>query len=149
MYDLTATKSCAVAEMCAAVWEAEGEAWEWRRQLWALDEELLGECQDLLFPVTLQVESPYRWQWRPDPVVGYTVHDAYQILTFQDSVILGEAGDLLWHRQVPLKVSILAWRLLRDRLPTKTNLVSRGIFTPDLHNCVTGCGGIETTRHLF
>jgi hypothetical protein len=99
--------------------------------------------------ITLQVESPDRWQWRPDPVTGYSVHDAYQILTSQDSVTLGEAEDLIWHRQVPLKVSIFAWRLLRDRLPTKSNLVSRGILAPDLHDCVTGCGGIETAQHLF
>jgi hypothetical protein len=48
-----------------------------------------------------------------------------------------------------LKVSILVWRLLRYRLPTKTNLVSRGILAPEFHDCVTGCGGIETARHLF
>jgi hypothetical protein len=117
--------------------------------LWALEDELLGECQDLLLPVTLQVESSDRWQWGPDPVVGYTVHDAYQILTSQDSVILGEAEDLLWHRQVLLKMSIFVWCLLCDRLPTKTNLISRGIFTIDLHDCVTGCNDIETARHLF
>jgi hypothetical protein len=32
-----------------------------------------------------------------------------------------------------LKVSIFAWRLLRDRLPTKTNLVTQGIITPESH----------------
>jgi hypothetical protein len=62
---------------------------------------------------------------------------------------LTTADDLLWHKQVPLKVSIFAWRLLRDRLPTKTNLVSRGIISPDLHFYVSGCGGIESAQHLF
>ncbi|KAK2373612.1 hypothetical protein QL285_074640 [Trifolium repens] len=57
-------------------------------------------------------------------------------------------GSFLY-KHFKLKVSILAWRLLRDRLPTKANLVSRGILAPDLHDCVTGCGGIETARHLF
>ncbi|PNY16833.1 hypothetical protein L195_g013560 [Trifolium pratense] len=32
------------------------------------------------------------------------------------------AANLIWHKQVPLKVPVLAWRLLRDRLPTKSNL---------------------------
>jgi hypothetical protein len=36
-----------------------------------------------------------------------------------------------------LKVSIFAWRLLRNRLPTKANLVTQGIISPDLHYCVT------------
>jgi hypothetical protein len=51
-----------------------------------------------------------------------------------------------------LKMYILAWCLLRDRLPTKTNLinlVARGILSPYLHLCVTGCDRIKTTQHLF
>ncbi|PNX57544.1 cysteine-rich receptor-like protein kinase, partial [Trifolium pratense] len=31
--------------------------------------------------------------------------------------------QFIWHPQVPLKVSVFAWRLLRDRLPTKSNIV--------------------------
>jgi hypothetical protein len=121
----------------------------WRRRLWAWEEEMLGECQTLLLTVTVQVDSPDRWHWRLDPVSGYSVRDAYQILTSQDAVTTGAADDLLWHRQVPLKVSIFSWRLLRDRLPTKANLVTRGIISPNLHLCVTGCGGVETAQHLF
>ncbi|MCI18370.1 70 kDa peptidyl-prolyl isomerase, partial [Trifolium medium] len=49
----------------------------------------------------------------------------------------------------PLKVSILAWRLLRDRLPTKTNLVTQGIITPGDPLCVSGCGEVESAEHLF
>jgi hypothetical protein len=56
---------------------------------------------------------------------------------------------LVWHKQVPLKVSIFAWRLLRDQLPTKTNLVARDIISPEVHFCVSGCGGIESAQHLF
>jgi hypothetical protein len=81
-------------------------------------------------------EQKKRWEWRPAPGTGYSVCDAYQILTSQDTVTIEAAGDLIWHKQVPLKVSILAWRLLRDRLPTKTNLVAQDILSPDLAQCV-------------
>lgn len=54
---------------------------------------------------------------------GYTVRGTYQILTTQVSPLVDVTGDLIWQNQVPLKVSILAWRLLHDRLPTKTNLL--------------------------
>ncbi|GAU28189.1 hypothetical protein TSUD_313480 [Trifolium subterraneum] len=50
---------------------------------------------------------------------------------------------------VPLKVSILVWRLLRDRLPTKANLVTRGILPLAAYQCVSGCGAAETAQHLF
>lgn len=57
--------------------------------------------------------------------------------------------ELVWHRQVPLKVSVFAWRLLRDRLPTKANLAIRGVIPADDILCVSGCGHVETAEHLF
>ncbi|MCI57057.1 HcrVf2 protein-like protein, partial [Trifolium medium] len=74
----------------------------------------------------------------------YSVRGAYQFLTSQQPISLDVAEDLIWHKQVPLKVYIFAWRLLRDRLPTKVNLVTQGIISPDAHFCVSGCGGVES-----
>jgi hypothetical protein len=105
--------------------------------------ERLRECQTLLISVTLQVDSLDKRQWRPNPVYGYSVCDAYELLTSQEAVTLGDVEDLLWHKQVPLKVSIFACCLLRDRLPTKTNLVTWGILSPDLDTCVTGCATLS------
>ncbi|CAJ2633897.1 unnamed protein product [Trifolium pratense] len=59
------------------------------------------------------------------------------------------AENLIWHSQVPLKDSIFAWRLLRDRLPTKVNLVARVVLPPTTHSCVFGCGKAESAHHLF
>jgi len=55
----------------------------------------------------------------------------------------------VWHRQVPLKVSVFAWRLIRDRLPTKANLAIRGVIPADDIFCVSGCGHVETAEHFF
>ncbi|MCH81957.1 kinesin-like protein [Trifolium medium] len=117
--------------------------------LWAWEEEMLGECQALLHDFFLQAQSPDLWQWRPDPARGYSVRGAYQLLIFHPSDPLDAVEDLIWHKQVPLKVSIFAWRLLRDRLPTKINLAIRGIITPEAQSCVAGCGGMESAQHLF
>ncbi|CAJ2663689.1 unnamed protein product [Trifolium pratense] len=117
-------------------WGADGEAWEWRRQLRAWEEELLGECQPLLSNISLQAFSLDRWQWQPDPIAGYTVRGAYQLLISHALVSTDAAENLIWHPQVPMKVSILAWRLLRDRLPTRVNLVTRRILSSTDHLCV-------------
>ncbi|GAU27873.1 hypothetical protein TSUD_159670 [Trifolium subterraneum] len=94
--------------------EIEGaEVWQWRRQLRAWEEEMLWECQTLL---SLQVQSLDRWQWQPGPVIGYTVRGAYQLLTAPNSANVDDVENLIWHPQVPLKVSIFAWRLLRDSI---------------------------------
>ncbi|CAJ2658361.1 unnamed protein product [Trifolium pratense] len=149
LFVLAETKSLSVAEMYALGWGIGGEAWKWQRQLRAWEEELLGECQTLLLDISLQDQTLDRWQWRPDPDTGYTVRGAYQILTSQASVTLHTAENLIWHPQVPLKVSIFAWRLLRDRLPTRANLVNRGVLSSTVDTCVFGCGVAESAHHLF
>ncbi|GAU32087.1 hypothetical protein TSUD_152920 [Trifolium subterraneum] len=63
------------------------------------------------------------WVWRPDRAVAIRC-------------------------EVPLKVSVAAWRLLRNRLPTKDNLVLRHIIPQGAHLCVAGCGAPETAQHL-
>ncbi|XP_045819170.1 uncharacterized protein LOC123912363 [Trifolium pratense] len=100
---------------------------------------MLGECQALLLPISLQTHISDRWQWLPDS----------ELWTSQDMIALGDCHNLIWHRHVLLKVSILAWRLLRDRLPTKTNLVTRGVISVDARYCVSGCGDAESAHHLF
>jgi len=55
----------------------------------------------------------------------------------------------LWHKDVPLKVVLCAWRLFRDRLSTKDNLLRRGVIGNDLSLCVNGRGFMETSSHLF
>ncbi|PNX65853.1 receptor-like protein kinase ANXUR2, partial [Trifolium pratense] len=54
LYALSETKSFTVAEMFALGWGREGAAWVWRRQLRAWEEEMLGECQNLLSNISLQ-----------------------------------------------------------------------------------------------
>jgi len=54
------------------------------------------------------------WQWAPDPVVGYTVSGAYNSLTVTERAFTPASilVTLLWRKDVPLKVSVFAWRLL-------------------------------------
>lgn len=49
----------------------------------------------------------------------------------------------------PLKVSILVWRLLRDRLRSKVNLLNNDIISADATSCTAGCGQAESAHHLF
>ncbi|GAU19449.1 hypothetical protein TSUD_76930 [Trifolium subterraneum] len=126
-----------------------GAAWVWRRQLWVWKEEMLGECQALLLTLPLQAQTSYAWQWQPDPVTGYSVRGAYQLLTSQDLVTLDAADGPHLAQAGSLQGVGFRMRLLRDRLPTKANLVTRGIISPEAYYCVTGCGYIETAQHLF
>ncbi|GAU40282.1 hypothetical protein TSUD_60730 [Trifolium subterraneum] len=108
-------------------WGSDGEAWQWRRQHSFLTD---GSGSSILIKATL-------------------FGGAYQLLTPQVTATMDEVEKLIWHSQVPLKVSSFAWRLLRDRLPTKENLVAQGILSPKVHFCTSGCGEIESAHHLF
>ena len=48
-----------------------------------------------------------------------------------------------------MKISIFAWRMLRDRLPTKSKLATRGVISTEAHLCVAGCGHVKDVQHLF
>ncbi|PNX62415.1 hypothetical protein L195_g052969, partial [Trifolium pratense] len=86
-----------------------GLLYEWRRKLTAWEEEMLRECQILVSIISLQAQysDRWRWQWQPDPDTDYTVRGAYQLLTTLNSIIMDDVEHLIWHPEVPLKVSIL------------------------------------------
>jgi hypothetical protein len=46
-------------------------------------------------------------------------------------------------------MSVFAWRLLRNKLPTKSNLAIQGIIPPEVQSCVADCGIVESAKHLF
>jgi len=87
--------------------------------------------------------------WLPDPQGGYSVRGAYQLLTIKDTPLADSVASMIWHNQVPLKVSVFVWRLLRDRLPTKSNLVTIGVISSEASQYISDCGSIETVQHLF
>ena len=90
-----------------------------------------------------------RWLWLPDQDGGYSVRGVYDMLTSQEQPQLHPNMELIWHKQVPLKVFILAWLLMRDRLPTKNNLANRGFIPLEARLCVTGCRHVEDVNDLF
>jgi len=58
-------------------------------------------------------------------------------------------SDVVWHKHVPLKVLICAWRLLRNRWPTKDNLMCCDVISIDSQLFVSGCGDNESANHLL
>ena len=67
--------------------------------------------------------------WHLDPVAGYSVKGVYHYLSSLVQQLDNFGSELLWHKEVPVKVSLLAWCLFWNRLPTKDNLFRRGIHS--------------------
>jgi len=105
----------------------EGEAWKWRRGLFVWEEDMMGELCLLLQSVTLQVDKDDRWLWKLELSNNFTVQSAYKVKVHHHHSSFTVTPTVLWHKGVPLKVNLFAWRLTRDRLPTKNNLFRRGV----------------------
>jgi hypothetical protein len=149
LYDLAENKLISVHDMFLAGWGLGGEAWKWRRRLFAWEEELVLECIALLSNIVLQDDTCDRWVWRLHSSHQYTVHSAYTHLTDHHSNINDDFVRFRWLKSVPLKVNIFIWRLFLNRLPTKSNLHRRGVLDGSQTTCVTLCGFNEDVDHLF
>lgn len=94
----------------------EGEARKlrirWKRSL--SEEELSEKVQRL----TLREEVEDKWEWSRN---SYSVKEAYASIVDGVSIIVeGELANV-WSHLIPLKVSVLMWRMLQNRIPTKDN----------------------------
>ena len=86
------------------------------------------ECTALLHNIILQDNVNDVRRWSLDPIHGYSVWEAYHFLTTYGEPEEGNLAVNIWHKYIPSKVILFLWRLLRDRLPTKDNLVRRRVW---------------------
>ena len=120
----------------------------WRRPLF--DNEVdsavgfLGEIAQ----TTVQQHTTNSWVWKSDPNGHYSTKSAYNLLLGETTKNLDGAFEDLWKLRILAKTSIFAWRLIRDRLPTKSNLRRRHVEVNDL--MCPFCGNKEEdAAHLF
>jgi len=130
-------------------WGVGGEAWKWRRRLFAWEELLVGECVERLSVLVVQVGLDDRWVWKLHPSNKYTVQTTYFYLTAVDINITEDFHHFMWHKAVPLKVNIFVWRLFLNRLATKDNLRTRHVLDVSQVPCAASCGAVEDRDHLF
>ncbi|KAG5002034.1 hypothetical protein JHK87_023106 [Glycine soja] len=127
--------------------------WEWnfiwRRPLFEPEIDsavsFLREVDDNL----IQQQDPDGWEWVGDLSGIYSTHSAYNMLREElADGIQEECFEELWKIKVPSKIAVFAWRLFKDRLPTKKNLQRRQIQIVD--SLCPFCKRVEEdASHLF
>jgi len=120
-----------------------------RRRLLAWEEESVSKCILLMYDIVLQDHTFDRWRWVLDPINGYSVKGTRHYLTPVDAALDRGLLNSVWHKQVPLEIYLFVWRLFRNRLPTKDNLVRWYILIAEDNFCVGGCGSLEIADHLL
>ena len=98
---------------------------------------------------SIQQQQTDVWEWLGDPSGNYSTHSAYNLIW--EEIAGGQQEEWcveLWKIKIPSKIAIFAWRLCRDRLPTKENLCRRQMQIQDLL-CPFCRGAVEDESHLF
>jgi len=129
------------------------QGWEWkfnwRRSLFDSEVEMadtfLGEIPQQL----LEFHKEDTWIWKFDSSGYYSTSSGYKLIWGE---IMGAHQNSefseLWKLKIPAKAAVFAWRLIRNRLPTKKNLSRRQVQVNDIL-CPFCRNKEEDAAHLF
>ncbi|GKV23015.1 hypothetical protein SLEP1_g32805 [Rubroshorea leprosula] len=134
--------------MCNGTWK-----WilTWRRKLLEREEEGATELNTLIEGVKISPGRPDEWEWIHSKDSRYSTKTAYSLLTKVSRCPNQEkVFRRIWNPNLPNKISAFNWQLLLNRLPTKSNLLKRGlgVIMGD-GNCNLCQEEEEDATHLF
>ncbi|GLT97294.1 hypothetical protein SLE2022_148670 [Rubroshorea leprosula] len=124
---------------------------QWRRCLHSWEKQQEEELQREIQEIKITRGKPDLREWVHNNEGRYTTRTAYQILTKENSS--NQQGAVLhkaWNVFIPSEIAAFSWQVLQDKIPTKLNLLKRGIIR-DIGECkCVFCGvALEDTSHLF
>ncbi|PWA36452.1 RNA-directed DNA polymerase, eukaryota [Artemisia annua] len=127
-------------------WPATGWSWSWRRIMrGGIEQSQLSELTSLLVNFSCS-EDRDRWWWSLDPQQLFSVKSTR---CWIDKVVLPSSpAPTRWNKLVPRKVNILVWRVLLDQIPTRLNLLNRGMDIP-CTLCPICSLETESINHIF
>jgi hypothetical protein len=139
LFSLSTNTEASVGELLEVEGERRWWKWSWRRNLFQWEEERVRQLESCLVDVTLSLDGDC-WKWSLNLEVGFSVKSAFDSLReiYDDSNL----SDL--------ELKVFSWQLLLNRLPTKDNLLFRGVL-PQASNgsCVWCDYSPESANHLF
>jgi len=148
LYSISLNHRSKVAEV--GEWEEEEWSWKlsWRRSRFQWESELLDELLRVIDRIKPRRDTTDIQTWGGDASGVYSVKTAYDCLAKSTRGRPNVIFKLLWQVKASPNVLVTAWRALLDRLPTKANLMTRGVMI-NSQPCVMCGGGIESAQHLF
>jgi hypothetical protein len=130
-------------------------SWNWRQQLSTSEQNHLEALKVLLLDFTFIPNAVDRWRWMTGTMGLFSVRSCYSLLSESMAAEVIDVNVLaavkkLWKIDIPSKVLVFGWRLLLERLPTRSALNHRGILhhSQDL-SCAFCSQQAEDIDHLF
>ncbi|GKV37224.1 hypothetical protein SLEP1_g45281 [Rubroshorea leprosula] len=123
----------------------------WRRELFEWETEEARELHEVLEDKMITQEKPDSWEWVHDKEGQYSTKTAYSILTEEKTGATDSSMcKRIWNPNFPSKVSAFNWQLLLNKIPTKSNLITRGILKDSGEGkCILCNEEDEDFTHLF
>jgi len=121
---------------------------DWHRERFEWEKQLEAQLVDTISRVRWNLEGIDRLMWVGNDQQEYTVKSGYNVLNKEDLMQTFEVFRLVWSIKIAPSAAVCAWRLLLDRVPTRSNLVRRGIQIGNMQ-CPMCQEDVETTQHLL
>ncbi|XP_071708675.1 uncharacterized protein [Rutidosis leptorrhynchoides] len=141
-YALDVNKNCSVADRISG----NGPVWSWRRNpRGGVELEQLQRLENIMGQASFTSDQD-QWTWANINSNVYSVSHARFLVDIPDTI--PSLRPTAWCRYVPIKFNVFIWRLLALCLPTRMNLLERGIAC---NNTMCGIFGVDSEDevHLF
>ncbi|GJU11850.1 RNA-directed DNA polymerase, eukaryota [Tanacetum coccineum] len=141
LYALENNKECTVAVKMSAPF-----TFSFRREVrGGIESSQLSQISKLLGTQILSsIEDRWRWDLNGDG--NFHVKDVRSKL--DDSFLPKADTPTRWITTIPIKLNIFAWKVSLNRLPTRLNLVRRGVLVSPI-SCPICLAGLEDLDHLL
>ena len=122
---------------------------QWRRNLFDHEHDLAVSFMEDITSICIQRNVKDIMMWKAEPNGVYSTKSAYSLmLKLNDSGSQDRFSKLIWNLNIPPRAAVFIWRLLKDRLPTKGNLLRRHVDIQDA-GCPLCGQWQEEVGHLF
>nr|GEW66678.1 RNA-directed DNA polymerase, eukaryota, reverse transcriptase zinc-binding domain protein [Tanacetum cinerariifolium] len=101
--------------------------------------------QNLIGPAIL-TNLKDRWVWDLNGEGVFRVKDVHNLL--DESFLPKDSTPTRWVKSIPIKINVFVWKVYLDRLPTRLNLIRRGVHVPSL-SCPVCNAAYEDMSHLL
>ncbi|GKV35410.1 hypothetical protein SLEP1_g43679 [Rubroshorea leprosula] len=136
MYWIPSGKDNKISQMgdwCSDKWK-----WDikWRRELYSWEEQQVVELYKDIQDAPMEKGKSDLRLWTHSKDGKYSTRSAYKILTMEpDGEQRHSVLKRTWNPIVPSKIAAFSWKLIQDKIPTRGNLLRRGVIQDPAENC--------------
>jgi len=113
-----------------------------------MEESQVSQLLAVVLGSSFDLGSEDRWSWKVNESQGFSVKSTYGILRGEEEGDFSRVYNFFWRINVLLSAHVTAWRVIENKIVTKTNLERRGVVVES--NLCCFCGEKEESKsHLF